>query len=420
MKYLTKGSIWRKWDLQVHAPEAKHADQYKPEDNRDIWDTFLNYLKDSDVDVFGITDYFSISSYEKILKKTQNNSDFEDKVFFPNIELRLDINTNRDSEEVNIHLIFDNDCKVKIIKQFLSKLKTTSTKRDNTFYSCTLEDLDELGYNKASVSLVNIKNALKDTFGSDKPYMTVSSYKGYGGFNYGQPAKRGESERKKALSDEVDKFCDFVFGTERDQEWFLKSNRYENKEQKSPEKPVVATSDCHSFEDCRKHLGQKSYMTWIKADKTFEGLKQILFEPKDRINFGYSVPESKKPYYVIDKVRFIDNSQKGNFLPDTIEINENLTTIIGGKSTGKSLLLYYIAKTIDCDEANNKFLNQPSDKKYGFDKIPDFNFEVVWADGGKTYLQNSNNNQSEKRKIIYIPIITPFLSGFPLKAGMTG
>ena len=306
-------------------------------------------------------------------------------------------------EEVNIHLIFDNNCRLEKIRQFLSNLKTTATRDDNTSYSCAPADLKELGYEQASVSLENIKKTLIDTFGSDKPYMKVGSYKGYGGFTYGKPVKRGESERKKILSDEVDKFCDFIFGKEKDKEWFLKLDRYESKDIISPKKPVVSTSDCHSFEDCQERLGQKSYMTWIKADKTFEGLKQILFEPTDRVCLGYSVPENKKPYYVIDKVRFIDNSQGTNFLPDAIEINKNLTTIIGGKSTGKSLLLYYIAKTIDHDEVNHRFSSQPLHKKYEFDEIPDFNFEVVWADGGKTYLQNSENSQSEKRKIIYIP-----------------
>ena len=404
MGYFTKGSVWRKWDLQVHAPGgAKYADQYKPENNADIWDTFLNYLKKSDVEVFGITDYFSVATYEKILEKIKNNPDFKNKVFFPNIELRLDINTNKDCEEINIHLIFDRNCKLEKIKQFLSNLKTTATKEDQTPYSCDSEDLDKLGRDKASVSLENIKKALQETFGKNKPYITAGSYKGYGGFIYGQPEKRGESERKKVLSDEVDKFCDFIFGTEKDKEWFLKPDRYEDKKVKSSKKPVVGTSDCHSFKDCKEKLGQKSYMTWIKADKTFEGLKQILFEPQDRVDLGYSAPENKKPYYIIDKVRFIDNSQELNFPPDIIEINKNLTTIIGGKSTGKSLLLYYIAKTIDQDEVNRRFSNQPLHKKYRFDEITDFNFEVVWADGGRNNLKKSEDNELEKRKIIYIP-----------------
>jgi len=51
--YLTKGSVWRKWDLQIHTPETKLADQYKAEDGFDVWDKFVDCLKNSDVSVFG-------------------------------------------------------------------------------------------------------------------------------------------------------------------------------------------------------------------------------------------------------------------------------------------------------------------------------------------------------------------------------
>ena len=132
-------------------------------------------------------------------------------------------------------------------------------------------------------------------------------------------------------------------------------------------------------------------------------LRQILFEPEDRVNFGHSKPESKKTYFIIDKVRFIDNTRKGNFESEPIEINQNLTTIIGGKSTGKSLLLYYISKTIDFQEVNRRFLNHDL-TKYDFDNIPNFNFEVLWADEEKSYLKRANDKHKEgKRKIIYIP-----------------
>ena len=302
-----------------------------------------------------------------MIEKIKHNPEFKDKVFFPNIELRLDINTSRNSQEVNIHLIFDNNCETNLIKKFLSYLETTSTKGGDVFYSCEPKDLQELGYDKASVSLKSIRSALRKTFGTNKPYLKVGTYRGHGGFIYGVPEKQGESQRKKVLSDEVDKFCDFVFGTEKDKKWFSKLDRYENKDIKSPAKPVIATSDCHNLADCKNRLGKKDKMTWIKADKTFEGLRQILFEPEDRINFEYSNPEIKKPYFMIDKVRFIDNSGSSNFMSEFIEINQNLTTIIGGKSTGKSLLLYYISKTIDSQEVNLRFSNHSLPMKYDFD-----------------------------------------------------
>ena len=83
-------------------------------------------------------------------------------------------------------------------------------------------------------------------------------------------------------------------------------------------------------------------------------MKQIIYEPEQRIFVGPQKPEEKKSYFVIDKVRFLDNTSDAKFGSESIEINQNLTTIIGGKSTGKSLLLYYMAKTIDREEVKNR------------------------------------------------------------------
>jgi len=405
--YLTKGSVWRKWDLQIHTPETKLSDQYKAEDGVDVWDKFVDCLKDSDVSVFGIADYFSIDGYVKLIEKIKSNKNFKDRVFFPNIEFRLDISTNTDSEEINIHLIFDNKCKIEDIKTFLSKLETANTKSNGSHYHCTPEDLSSLGYDKACISLDKLKKALKETFGNDKPYLIVGASNGNGGIR-----ANTQSPRKMGLSDEVDKDCDFFFGRKQDQEYFLKTDRYEDKTIKAIPKPVIATSDCHSFDDCENFLG-KQYkkddtlikdITWLKADTIFEGLRQILFEPVDRIAFGYEKPEAKKSYFLIDKVRFIDNTGQDNFSADAIEINHNLVAIIGGKSTGKSLLLYYTAKTIDSQEVENRFADHPTATQYNFDDSPDFNFEVMWADGESTYLKSVEGNTNEnERKILYIP-----------------
>ena len=178
-KNLTKGSVWRKWDLQIHVPGAKHSDEYESKDGLDIWDKFLDYLKNSDIDVFGVTDYFSIDGYEQLIKRIKGNSEFKDKIFFPNIELRLDINTNRDSEEINIHLIFDNNCETNTIKKFLSNLETTSTKDDGTSYSCSPNDLQKLGYDKASVSLNTIKEALKKKLKNKEIFIFINSTIGF-------------------------------------------------------------------------------------------------------------------------------------------------------------------------------------------------------------------------------------------------
>ena len=62
-----EGSLWRKWDLHIHTPLTKLNNQYSHTD--DIWAEYCQILEMSDVDVFGITDYFSINNYSLFIKK---------------------------------------------------------------------------------------------------------------------------------------------------------------------------------------------------------------------------------------------------------------------------------------------------------------------------------------------------------------
>ena len=113
-----KGSIWSKWDLHVHTPNTKLSDSYKTEDGTDAWERFITIVEESDVDVIGITDYFSIDNYIRFLEFHRIKYPHSKKVFFPNIEFRLDVSVNKDAEEVNIHLIFDNKLSVDKISVF--------------------------------------------------------------------------------------------------------------------------------------------------------------------------------------------------------------------------------------------------------------------------------------------------------------
>jgi len=408
-----KGSEWRKWDLQIHVPGAKHADQYIVENGGDVWEKFIEYIKNSDVAAFGITDYFSVAGYETFKDRIKNITELKNKKFFPCVELRLDISVNRDSEQLQCHLIFDNNYDISKIKDFLAHLPLKNKKTNGAAAYCTDGDITTCGgYDCVSITKEALEESLKNSFGNDRPFLIAGVASGMG-----SNRANANANIKKELSDLFDGFCDLFFGHEGNKNYFLDENRYDNKELKAKAKPVIATSDCHVFDDCENKLGKKFTVrgqegndlerygfSWIKADTTFEGLRQIIFEPVDRVAFGYEKPEPKKFYYLIDKVRFIDNTGQDNFPADAIEINHNLAAIIGGKSTGKSLLLYYTAKTIDQQEVENRFADHPTATQYNFDDSPDFNFEVIWADGESTYLKSVEGSSNEnERKILYIP-----------------
>jgi hypothetical protein len=158
----------------------------------------------------------------------------------------------------------------------------------------------------------------------------------------------------------------------------------------------VVASDCRCLEQGevnheRCALGQ--CYTWIKASPTFEGLRQIIFEPKERVCFQEHKPEEKPAYRIIDQVRFLDSS--GKFQPDPIPLNPNLTTIIGGKSTGKSILLSYIARTINREYAQ-KAINIAKTNVYDFGNL---DFEVTWKSGDVDKLSENTG----QRHVTFLP-----------------
>ncbi|GAW87856.1 hypothetical protein bplSymb_SCF22401P001 [Bathymodiolus platifrons methanotrophic gill symbiont] len=155
-------------------------------------------------------------------------------------------------------------------------------------------------------------------------------------------------------------------------------------------KPCVSGSDAHQYSKYGDFPSNR--ITWVKADPSFEGLKQIIYEPGDRVRIQELNPDEKEDYQVIDKVKFVDNE----FLTDDILINQNLTAIIGGKSTGKSILLRNIAQSIDPKEVDKRL------QEVGLGSYPKqvSDFRVIWRDKQEN---KKNDNSDINKKIIYIP-----------------
>lgn len=158
-------------------------------------------------------------------------------------------------------------------------------------------------------------------------------------------------------------------------------------------KPSIAASDAHKTED----VGKK--YTWIKADPCFEGLIQIKYEPETRVRIQENIPTSKSDYAIIDYVEISNANFSCEERSTKIVLNPDLTCIIGGKSTGKSLLLNNMAYAIDKDQVIEKYeLSQSGKKKSSLEFQPEIGFSVHWADG-----EISSASSGVKKKIVYIP-----------------
>lgn len=390
------GSVWAKWDLHIHTPGTALSDSFVSKDGKEPWEKFFDQIESSDVEVLGITDYFGIENYKQVIHAFPKKYPDSSKVFFPNIEFRLETSVGKSAEEVNIHIIFDNKMELSVIDRFLSQLHTNISER-GAYKTCA--ELLPSEKQRAAISHKEMHRVLQEAFGKDQCYII-----GVAANNQGLRADT-RSPRKANIADDIERLCDFVFGGPQNRDYFLRTDRYENGE-KSPKKPVLSGCDAHSFEEIEKYLGKHleeegKYCTWIKALSTFNGLKQVLFEPESRVAIQQIEPDRKDSYNVIKEIVIEEDGPV--FGNQTIYLNRNLNTIIGGKSSGKTLLLYYLAKCIDAPQLL-RLADSFDIDPYTF---PNTSFRVEWADGSmdRTFGDHAlNYDDSEtSHRITYIP-----------------
>ena len=417
-----KGSEWRKWDLHVHTPESALNNGFRTDWDEYVKQLFTRALEHS-IAAIGITDYFTIEGYKKLKTEYLNNNDklktleFSDEqieqiheiLILPNIEFRLDklVQDNR----VNFHIIFSDEVSIANIEEnFLQQLKIiyegnpqetgerrALTKNNLIALGTKLQAEHEHFRQHPSPLYTGMMNAVvSDDKISEILAEQPSLFKGK--YLIATPSDEDLSDvdwnnqghlTRKILIQKSD--CLFA-SNPNTRKWalgqFNESPQEYINEFKSL-KPCIWGSDAHTYDEL--FTKNASRLCWIKADPTFEGLKQIIYEPEERVSITDRKPDEKKVYEVIDKVRFIDPV----FTTDSIPCNGNLTAIIGGKSTGKSILLKSTAKTADIAEYDKR--NESANIE---DKRPVKGFEVIWKDGQASGLGATNNPE---KKIIYIP-----------------
>ncbi|MFN3625657.1 MAG: hypothetical protein ACK4TP_16535 [Hyphomicrobium sp.] len=113
------GSKWHRWDPHLHAPGTVLNDQYPGADG---WAQFLDRIEASDppIRALGVTDYYSVDVYEKVLAKKTEGRLVGVDLIFPNVEMRYGIGTGKGSP-INVHLLVspDDPEHVENIRRFL-------------------------------------------------------------------------------------------------------------------------------------------------------------------------------------------------------------------------------------------------------------------------------------------------------------
>ena len=415
---IERGSVWNRWDFHVHTPYSALNNQFGFNPSLDYQkniEQFDEYVKqlftkavDNNVTAIGITDYFFVDGYKRIQQEYIKKPDKMREIFpneslkakveriyiFPNIELRLDTFVGEKAHSVNYHVIFSDKIPIQNIEErFINKLNLSyrsesiplnknsiaqighEYKENNNSYDKKYDDY-LVGMEKATVNYRDIVKVLNDCNDfKDKFLLTITVDEDLSNISWGGR----DYETRRTLYQQCNCFLSSNPGTIK----FALAKGHEEKQIREfgAIKPCIWGSDAHSYAQMFKPNLDR--YCWIKGDATFEGLKQILYEPEERVKIQKDCPYEKNAHYIIDHIVFNDK----NFDNNPIYLSEGLTTIIGGKSTGKSILLRHIAKSIDKQQVLDKESQLVSSSK----KL-EVDAKVLWKDG-----------ESGNRKIIYIP-----------------
>ncbi|MCQ2841333.1 ATPase [Helicobacter pylori] len=337
-KDYSKGSSWYKWDLHVHTPYTNLKNEYKCSEEE-----FIQKLCDSQIDCIGLTNYFKFNEKEFDLKEKIEKKGI--KVFY-NLEVRLDYQ-NKEDQCLDFHIIFSDKVTQQEIDNFLRNADANVGGIEKQ-----LADLEKDDFDKAVVNFDQLLECLeKESLKLRGKYLLGFLSRGHGN-------SRSSSNDKKIANKShfLIHSSDSQQNLKKDKEFWLKHN-----------KPLLQSSDAHKEEQ----IGKK--YTWIKAEKTFEGLKQIIYEPETRVSIDENKPQD--PLYKIDCVglNFDEavkiTNEKGEIpfcyagFNETLFFSPYFTCVIGGRGSGKSTLLQLIASAIK-EESFVKGLKHETIKKY--------------------------------------------------------
>lgn len=398
-----RGSEWRKWDLHVHTPGTRLNDQYMRKNGELDWERFCQVLHDSDVAAFGITDYFSVDSFFTCREEYSARYPNDNKLFFPNLELRLSTAVHDDAKEINLHVLFRPDLTREQAEIFLRNLKLTGTARNGNRHITAWEarNWGEEQLKSASVDLSKVKNAIQESFDgifADRNIHDVALLIASGRKDGLSPGRR-LTQRKRTIINEIDKDLHAVFARAKDAPYWLGAeNRQRDSNHTLFPLPTFGGCDAHDFETLLKTLGRTGEdehrrweATWIKANLSWDGLLQTLVEPDTRVKIARSKPDEKENYRIIDSVLFTDEKT----FPNQITLNPNLNAIIGSRSSGKSSLLAHIAHAVD------PVYTEKQQEEAGNDKGPAAGWS--WNDIKAGYCKVKWCDDQAENKVVYIP-----------------
>ena len=374
MRNFERGSEWRKWDLHIHTKDTNKNDN------------------------------FTSSDFEE-----QEKNKIKNILLLPNVELRI-LPATDSGGLINIHCLFNPDevFLAKLENDFFASLDDSGGNKMNRAGFIALgrnsdDRLNDDGAYKKGIEGFHLEPSSLIKLFKDKPELkentiiAVSNSNSDGVSALQKHYKIFENERGSLneVRRNIYKLSDAIFsGNPRDREFFLGEKNGCDEllviSKCGSLKPCIHGSDAHS-ED-KLFNPDENRFCWIKADLTFEGLKQIIYEPEERVFIGEKPPilskvkNNKTNYLKSLNITQVNTSHTGDtwFKNISIAFNKELVAIIGNKGSGKSGIadILGLAGDTHTDKQHFSFLHK---NKFLKGKLADkFKAKIIWESDGES------------------------------------
>lgn len=445
----SRGSEWRQWDLHIHTPASFHwhGQRFDPdlssESTKILVDQMINAMNTADPAVFALMDYWTFDGWYALKRRLKDKDAPKlTKTVFPGIELRLAAPTK---VRLNAHVVFSDRIEDQTLSDFMHALEVEIVKRPLSTHALISlartvgEDLlRKHGFLKADIDADDAKALMA---GSAIAEINCDTYKtAIQKVPDGQAIGFMPYDTSDGL-DEVNwhEHYAYFLGLFRQSPIFESRNtelRHAFVGEETPANKrffksfqaglqnvprlVVSGSDAHRFTGTKQDNNSRGYgdfpsgkITWIKADPTFQGLKQAIMEPAKRSYIGPRPPKIVE--IAANKTFFIDSieikktpaaAQAGKWLDGVkLPLNPDLVAIIGNKGSGKSALADVIALLGNSrQKAHFSFLKKDRFRGKSGDPAKYFGGTLTWCDGNReTRCLNDDPPDDRVELVRYIP-----------------
>ncbi|MBW3598697.1 MAG: hypothetical protein KY475_15665, partial [Planctomycetes bacterium] len=430
------GSVWQKWDLHIHTPASFHWNgkrlhEHTPQECEQMCRAIVERMNAVDVCAFCIMDYWTFDGYLVLRDYLGHHPGESANRIFPGIELRLDAPTDY---RLNTHVLFSDDVPPESLQHFLAHLKLTGPNgkppsRQNFIDVARSYDAGklrhhgysppdkaddakmlDLGIKTAVVTRESLRQAI-NVVGEDRciivqPYDTSDGLEDLDWQRH--PYTDSELMKWAHCFETRDRIhVDLFLGAGHPTKPHVGAEFIDNLG--GCPKPVFSGSDAHRITDYGVYPSER--ITWLKAQPTFQGLKQVCHEAGLRCYIGKLPPKlahiAQNPTKYMRRLGIEKDANSALeehwFDGIEIELNPGLIAIIGNKGSGKSALADILALAANAHCGDMEFLTAARFRA-AVNKAKHFKATLSWADGTTVPVNlNEDPDPLQPERATYLP-----------------